>query len=84
METDQPDDLSTVALAGLSNVPRSNIATPTNNVHMASPPIGESRAGTIRDTVRYNQDVDFNTSQQIVRPPPHRGSTPVVVEVSKC
>ena len=63
-------------------MPRSNIATPTNNVHLASPPIGESRAGTISDTVRYNQEVD-NTSNSppVFRPPPPRGTPPVVVEV---
>ncbi|KAK7107890.1 mitogen-activated protein kinase kinase kinase 7-like isoform X3 [Littorina saxatilis] len=66
----------------LSNIPRSNIATPTNNdnVHMASPPIGESRAGTISDTVRYQ---DMDNSPPIFRHPLPRGTPPVVVEEKK-
>nr|QNL15283.1 mitogen-activated protein kinase kinase kinase 7-like protein [Littorina littorea] len=64
----------------LSNIPRSNIATPTNNVHMASPPIGESRAGTISDTVRY-QEID--NSPPVFRHPLPRGTPPVVVEEKK-
>ncbi|XP_025099165.1 mitogen-activated protein kinase kinase kinase 7-like [Pomacea canaliculata] len=36
--------------------PLSYQATPTNNVHLASPPLGESRAGTISDTIRYNHE----------------------------
>ena len=68
--------------AGLSNIPRSNIATPTNNVHLASPPIGESRAGTISDTVRYNQEMDnTRNSPPVFRPPPPQGTPPIVVEV---
>lgn len=65
---------------GIPQSPLSYQATPTNNVHLASPPLGESRAGTISDTIRYNHEGEG--SPPIVRPQFPRGTPPVVVEVS--
>ncbi|KAK7479642.1 hypothetical protein BaRGS_00029108 [Batillaria attramentaria] len=65
-------------ISNFSHIPRSHIATPTNNSHLASPPIGDSRAGTISDTIRYNQETESNSP--VFRPPLPRGTPPVVVE----
>lgn len=62
-----------------SNIPRSHISTPTNNNHLASPPISDSRAGTISDTVCYKQEMEGRNSP-VFRHPLPRGTPPVVVE----
>ncbi|PVD28885.1 hypothetical protein C0Q70_11480 [Pomacea canaliculata] len=49
--------------------PLSYQATPTNNVHLASPPLGESRAGTISDTIRYNHEGEERPRGQMSAPP---------------
>ncbi|KAL8564032.1 hypothetical protein ACOMHN_016321 [Nucella lapillus] len=76
---DSDDDFSLGSLG--SNIARSNVTTPVSNAHLASPPIGESRTATIRNTVRYNQETpDITNSPPISRPPLNRGTPPVVVE----
>ncbi|XP_076466494.1 mitogen-activated protein kinase kinase kinase 7-like isoform X2 [Babylonia areolata] len=78
---DSDEDLSP------SHAPRTNVTTPTHSAHLASPPIGESRTATIRNTVRYNQEtstvdsVFTNSPPPVARHPPvSRGTPPVVVE----